>query len=71
MIFFWKMIARKTHNIWCSRMNKYYLQTAMLFVSLLLPAFCFAWSGRVVHVADGDTITVMRRAEGESPPLWH
>lgn len=29
----------------------------------LLPAFCFAWSGQVVHVADGDTITVTRNGE--------
>ncbi len=38
-----------------------YLRVALLFTMLLaLPSLCYAWSGKVVHVADGDTITVER-----------
>lgn len=31
-----------------------------MLLLLLLPLPCFAWTGQVVHVADGDTITVTR-----------
>lgn len=41
-------------------MKRYLL---FLTVWLLLPALCFGWSGEVVHVADGDTITVLRGSE--------
>ena len=30
---------------------------------ILLPALAFAWTGKVVHVADGDTFTVLRNHE--------
>ena len=33
----------------------------ILFVSL--PTLCLAWTGEVVHIADGDTITVQRGAD--------
>jgi len=33
------------------------------FLLFLLHAACYAWSGQVVHVADGDTITVSRNAQ--------
>jgi micrococcal nuclease len=36
---------------------------SLILSLLLLPASCFAWSGQVVHVADGDTITVSRNAQ--------
>ena len=35
----------------------------MVFIVLLLPSFCLAWSGKVVHVADGDTITVLKSGQ--------
>lgn len=31
-----------------------------LFLLLAIPATCFSWSAKVVSVADGDTITVLR-----------
>jgi endonuclease YncB( thermonuclease family) len=38
-----------------------YLRVALLFTVLLaIPSLCHAWLGEVVHVADGDTITVLR-----------
>ena len=38
-----------------------YLRVALLFTVLMaIPSLCHAWSGKVVHVADGDTITVMK-----------
>ena len=38
-----------------------YLRVALLFTVLLaIPSLCHAWSGKVIHVADGDTITVMK-----------
>ena len=44
----------------CHKINNSYLQFLILFILLLLPSIGHAWSGKVVHVADGDTITVMR-----------
>lgn len=35
------------------------LKTLVFFLFLLLPSFVHALSGRVVHVADGDTITIL------------
>jgi len=40
---------------WCIR--------ALIFSVLLIPFPCAAWTGEVVHVADGDTITVTRNGE--------
>ena len=42
--------------------NKRWVWGALLFPSLILTftALCFGWSGEVTHVADGDTITVLR-----------
>ena len=38
-----------------------YLRTFLLCTLLFgISASCHAWSGKVVHVADGDTITVQR-----------
>jgi len=31
-----------------------------LFLLFLIPSLCYAWSGEVVGVADGDTITVQK-----------
>jgi micrococcal nuclease len=42
-------------------MNKYFYKIAVsLFLLLVIPSLCHAWLGEVVHVADGDTITVLR-----------
>jgi micrococcal nuclease len=42
-------------------MNRHPYGAVILFLILLLvPSFCIAWSGKVVYVADGDTITVLR-----------
>ena len=41
-----------------------YLSVALLFTVLLaIPSLCHAWSGKVIHVADGDTITVLREGK--------
>lgn len=46
-------------------MRKYRNSIFAFWLSLLLflPSLCLAWSGEVVHVADGDTITVMSGQE--------
>ncbi len=43
-------------------MTKYQRKTLALVFLLLfaMPSICYAWSGKVVSVADGDTITVMK-----------
>ena len=33
---------------------------AFLFILVLLPSLLFAWTGKVVHIRDGDTIEVLR-----------
>jgi len=41
-----------------------YIEKLLLLALLaLIPSLSHAWSGEVVHVSDGDTITVMRGAE--------
>ncbi len=47
----------------CHKINNNYLQFLMLFILLLLPSISHAWYGKVVHVADGDTITVMKSGQ--------
>ena len=37
----------------------YYI-TIFLFIFVLLPSLLFAWTGKVVHIRDGDTIEVLR-----------
>lgn len=37
---------------------------------LLLAGTCFAWDGKVVGIADGDTITVMHDGRGERLRIW-
>jgi len=51
------------------------LKTAMIrcaiFVLLLIPSFAFAdFTGRVIGVADGDTITVLHNGRGEKIRLY-
>jgi micrococcal nuclease len=41
-----------------------------LFLLLLLPSFSWAWSGKVVGVIDGDSITVLHDGRGEEIRLW-
>lgn len=38
-----------------------------IFVFLLFPAIAQAWPGTVLHVADGDTITIAPGGDGETP----
>ena len=45
------------------KINNSYLHFFILFILLLLPSISLAWSGKVVHVADGDTITVMKSGQ--------
>ena len=40
--------------------RKYCSLFVFCLVLIIIPSFCFGWSGKVVHVADGDTITVLR-----------
>jgi len=43
--------------------NSYWRTFLLCTLFLAISASCHAWSGKVVHVADGDTITVMRGTE--------
>jgi endonuclease YncB( thermonuclease family) len=46
---------------------------SILFISLFLAVTfspCYAWQGKVVGVADGDTITVMHNGKGEKIRLY-
>ena len=36
----------------------------LLALLLVIPTLCHAWSGKVVYVVDGDTITVQRDGKG-------
>jgi len=38
-------------------------QICFTLLFFFLPVFCYAWSGEVINVSDGDTITVLRGAE--------
>ena len=40
--------------------NSYWRMILLFTVLLAIPTLCHAWPGEVVHVADGDTITVMK-----------
>jgi endonuclease YncB( thermonuclease family) len=42
----------------------------IFFLLVLFPVFCFAWQGKVVHVTDGDTITVLRDGKREKIRLY-
>jgi micrococcal nuclease len=42
----------------------------LCFTSLLFPAGCPAWQGKVVGVSDGDTITVMHDGKGEKIRIY-
>ncbi len=45
-------------------MNRHPYKVSILFLLVLLaPSLCLAWSGKVVDVADGDTITVLRGSQ--------
>ena len=47
--------------------------SSILFISLFLiitSTQCYAWQGKVVGVADGDTITVMHIGKGEKIRLY-
>ena len=44
------------------------LPAAML--AFLLPSLALAWEGKVVGIADGDTITVMHDGHGEKIRLY-
>ena len=41
-----------------------------LLIFILFPALLWAWEGKVVGVADGDTITVMHDGKGEKIRLY-
>jgi micrococcal nuclease len=41
-----------------------------LILLLSLPSLSWAWSGKVVGVTDGDTITVLHAGRGEKIRLW-
>ena len=44
----------------CDMTNSYWRMFLLFAVLLVIPSGCYAWFGKVVHVADGDTITVER-----------
>lgn len=39
-------------------------------ILLVIPSTTFAWSGKVIHIADGDTITVLRGRTPEKIRLY-
>ena len=45
--------------------QRLHLMALLLFGSLFLPSFCSAWPGKVISVADGDTITVLHDGKEE------
>jgi len=58
-------ISRLNHTLTngiAARMNRYILQLITTLL-LLLPSLCYAWSGKVVSVTDGDTIKVLRNGQ--------
>lgn len=50
--------------------NQFCIFSIFLFAILILPSICFAWSGKVVSVADGDTITVLHGGRQEKIRLY-
>ena len=48
-------------------------RAALALVFLLffaMPSICCAWSGKVVHVADGDTVTVEKGGKAGRVPVF-
>jgi endonuclease YncB( thermonuclease family) len=43
---------------------------AFLFVAILAPSLCSAWSGKVVSVSSGDTINVLHKGKVEKVRLY-
>ena len=52
-----------------STSNRFYIFLFLLFITLIvlffIPFTSFAWTGKVVGIADGDTITVLNNGRGE------
>jgi micrococcal nuclease len=53
--------------MWLERTLAPLVIAALLFC---LPAPCWAWTGKVIGVADGDTITVLHNGQPEKIRLW-
>ena len=43
--------------------KKGWITTILTLLTLLVSLNAFAWQGKVIHIADGDTITVLRKKE--------
>jgi len=43
---------------------------AFLILAILVPSICFAWSGKVVSVTDGDTIKVLHDGKEKKIRLY-
>ncbi len=43
---------------------------AFLILAILVPSICFAWSGKVVSVTDGDTLKVLHDGKEEKIRLY-
>jgi micrococcal nuclease len=54
-------------SMWLERTLAPLVIAALLFC---LPAPCWAWTGKVIGVADGDTITVLHNGQPEKIRLW-
>ncbi len=53
--------AKANPSLESGEMKNYLYRIAVSLVLLLVtPSLCHAWSGKVAHVADGDTITVLK-----------
>ena len=56
---------------WMNRILRVILSPKLLAAALcLLPSICLAWSGKVVGVIDGDSITVLHDGRQEQIRLW-
>ncbi len=51
-------------------MRKLRSTVIVAFLAIFLPLTCLAWKGKVVGVADGDTITVLHSGHGEKIRLF-
>jgi len=49
---------------------KNYKIVILLLLLIVIPALSWAWSGKVVGIADGDTITVLHNGRGEKVRLY-
>ena len=73
VIYRWKPLTQNGEGLNVSDRRwamKYYKIVILLLLLIFIPALSLAWSGKVVGVADGDTIEVMHDGKGEKIRLY-